>query len=213
MTGMVSGINPLDLVVAVIMVTSIAGGIWAGFARSGVGVLCAILGSFCALWFYEIPAGWVAQWVNSAMLAKALGFAIIFLPFIIAGRFLGRWTMRLFQSAGLGWMDRALGAGFGFLRGALAAGSLVTILLAVVSKPIPEWMVESKTLPYTISASNVLMALAPPALKDSMKNGVGDMREAWLEKLKQSRSELEVLESAKEVLAPRDQSKKRDPKR
>ena len=57
------------------------------------------------------------------------------------------------------------------------------------------------------------MALAPPALKDSMKNGVGDMREAWLEKLKQSRSELEVLESAKEVLAPRDQSKKRDPKR
>ncbi len=212
-----NGMNPLDLVVAVIMITSIAGGIWAGFARSGIGVICATLGSLCALWFYEIPAAWVANWVDSPMLAKALGFVIVFLPFIFLGPFLGRRAARLFQSAGLGWMDRALGAGFGFLRGALAAASLVTILLAVVSKPIPEWMVESKTLPYTISASNVLMALAPPALRDSMTNGVSEMRQAWLEKLKESRKELEVLESAKEILAPsqsnHDQSAKKDRKR
>ena len=110
-------------------------------------------------------------------------------------------------------MDRALGAGFGFLRGALAAGSLATILVAVVSKPIPEWMVESKTLPYTISASNVLMAMAPPALKESMTGGASEMRQAWLEKLKESRKELEVLESAKEILAPSDQSNKKDRKR
>ena len=195
-----SSINGLDLLIAVIMISSIIAAIVAGFARSGIGMACAIVGVVLGLWFYGIPAGWIHSWFpsgvpTSGMIANVFGFLLIFFAIVIAGGYVGRAVMKLFESSGLGWMDHAAGGIFGFLRGTLATAALVTILLAFMSKPIPDWMVNSKALPYAISAADMVAALAPPKLRETVQTNVRETREAWVKRLEQGRSELEALEA------------------
>ena len=38
---------------------------------------------------------------------------------------------------------------------------MIAVLLAFTPKPMPNWMVESQTLPYAMEASNAIASLAP----------------------------------------------------
>ena len=185
--------NLLDILIMIILASSVVAGVVAGLARSGVGLLCAILGLLCGFWLYPIPAGWVHNWVGSMMLSNVLGFLIVFFPFVIAGGYAGRWVMRLFQRTGLGWLDRVAGAIFGFVRGALVAVAFVAVVLAFTSRPIPNWMVNSTLLPYAMTASGQMASLAPRELKMAFTRTVQEIREIWVGELAKSREEIEAL--------------------
>jgi len=73
------------------------------------------------------------------------------------------------------------------VRGVVAAVAFVSILLAFIPRPIPNWMSGSLLLPYAIDASNVVATLAPRGLKNSVRETVAEVHELWDDQVRKSR--------------------------
>lgn len=176
----------LDLLLLVIVVGSIVGGFLSGFARAGIGFMAAITGILCGFWFYGVPAAWIHKYVSSSAFSNLAGFLVVFLACVIAGGLIGMLLAKLLKWTGLSWLDRLMGAGFGFVRGTLFAVAFVAVLMAFTPKPVPNWIVGSALLPYAIDASNICAALAPRALKDGVRQTVVEIRQAWDDQIRKS---------------------------
>lgn len=176
--------NLLDILLAIIVIGSVAAGFMAGFARVGIGFIAAICGVLFGFWFYGVPAAWIHHYIKYEALSNLLGFFAVLFMFTIAGALIGKLLSSLFKWTGLSWLDRLMGGAFGFVRGGLIAVAFVAVLLAFTPKPLPNWMVESKTLPYAIQASNLWAQLAPHAIKEAFEEGMRDIRKAWDEQMR-----------------------------
>jgi len=178
-------VNLLDILLVVIIGASVVAGFMAGFARAGIGFIATICGVLFGFWFYGLPAEWIHHHhVKSETLSNLLGFLAVFAGFAIAGALLGKALSLLFKWTGLSWLDRIMGGAFGVVRGSLVAVAFVAVLLAFTPRPLPNWMIDSKTLPYAIDASNLWAQLAPNAIKDAFAESMRDIRKAWDEQLK-----------------------------
>ena len=179
----------LDLLVIVVIGASVLTGFLAGFARVGIGFIATLCGVLFGFWFYGIPAGWIHQHIKSATASNLLGFFVVFFAFIFAGALLGKLLSKLFKWTGLSWLDRLMGAAFGFVRGALVAVAFIAVLLAFTPKPMPNWMVNSMVLPYAIDTSNILAAMAPRAIKDAFEDSMNEIRTVWEAQVKKAQKE------------------------
>ena len=177
--------NLLDILLAIIVGASVLAGFKAGFARAGIGFIAAVCGVLFGFWFYGVPAEWIHHHhIKSETLSNLLGFFAVFLAFSLAGALLGKLLSLLFKWTGLSWLDRLMGGTFGLVRGSVIAVAFVAVLLAFTPKPLPNWMVDSKTLPYAIDASNLWAQLAPNAIKEAFEESMRDIRKAWDEQIK-----------------------------
>ena len=186
----------LDLIALAILGFSIGAGFMAGFARAGIHFAAGMLGIVFGFWFYGTPAAWVHQYIHSTWVSNLLGFLLVYWAFLLAGTLIGRLLSKLFKWTGLSWLDRLMGAVFGFVRGALITVAFVAVLLAFASKPLPNWMVDSKLLPYAVDASNVIAAIAPSQIKDAFRTSLRDLRQIWDQEVQQSRERLESVKAA-----------------
>ncbi len=176
--------NLLDILLVLVVGASVVTGLMAGFARVGIGFIAAITGLLCGFWFYGIPAAWIHQHLSSKTASNLLGFFIVFFAFVSLGAALGKLLSKLFRWTGLSWLDRLIGGAFGFVRGALIAVAFIAVLLAFTPKPTPNWMVNSRVLPYAIDASNLCAALAPREIKEAFRESMRDIRKIWADELK-----------------------------
>jgi membrane protein required for colicin V production len=204
--------NLLDLIVLVIVASSVIGGLMAGFARSGIGLLCSTLGVLCGFWFYWVPATWVHKFITSMMVCNVVGFFMIFTAFLALGALVGKFFAGVLKQTGLGWLDRFLGATFGFFRGALATVALVSVLLAFTPTPMPNWLVDSRVLPYAIGASHTLTNIAPQELKDALTASIREVRQIWVEQLQKGREEMEAIHLSPPKRQPQTENEKRKEK-
>jgi len=179
----------LDLLLALIVGGSIVSGFLAGFARAGVSFLAAIAGVLFGFWFYGIPADFIHRYVGSQTFSNIAGFLVVFFVCVLMGALVGKLLAKLLKWTGLSWLDRMMGAGFGLVRGIIAAVAFVSILLAFTPKPVPNWMTGSMLLPYAIDASNMVATLAPRGLKNSVRETVAEVHQLWEDQLRKSRRE------------------------
>jgi membrane protein required for colicin V production len=179
----------LDLLLAVIVGGSLVFGFLAGFARAGVSFLAAIAGVLFGFWFYGIPADFIHRYVGSQTFSNIFGFLTVFFVCVLMGALIGKLLAKLLKWTGLSWLDRLMGAGFGLVRGVIAAVAFVSILLAFTPKPVPNWMTGSMLLPYAIDASNMVATLAPRALKNSVRETVAEVHQLWDDQVRKSRRE------------------------
>lgn len=179
--------NLLDILLVMIVAGSVVAGFIAGFARVGIGFLATVAGLLFGFWFYGIPAASIHKYISSETLSNIFGFLLVFLGCIAAGGLVAKLLSKLFKWTGLSWLDRLLGGAFGAVRGALMAVVFVAVLMAFTAKPTPNWMVDSKVLPYAVDASDMCASLAPQALKQAFEDGLREIRKAWDEQLKKSK--------------------------
>ena len=78
-------VSLLDLLLGLIVISSVMAGFVAGFARVGIGFCAAIAGMVFGFWFYEIPAAWIHKFIDSQTVSNVLGFLVVFWA-----RFIGR---------------------------------------------------------------------------------------------------------------------------
>lgn len=177
----------LDLILAAVVGTSILAGLKAGFARAGFGFAAAVIGILVGFWFYRYPAAFFSNFVDSPAIMNVLGFLLLFSAVTSAGALVGKLSSKFFKWTGLSWLDRVLGAGFGLVRGALIAAAMVAVLMAFVPRPLPNWMVGSRLLPYAMSASDIAASMAPEGLKQAFTGGMLEIRQAWAEEVNRAR--------------------------
>ncbi len=186
----------LDLLVAIVIGSSVAAGFVAGFARVGIGFAATMLGVVFGFWFYGIPGGWVHRYLKSTTASDLIGFLLVFWMFLVAGALLAKLCSKVFKWTGLSWLDRLLGAAFGLVRGALIAVAIIAVLLAFTPKPMPNWMVQSQVLPYAMEASSAISALAPNAIKNAFRESMFELRRLWDDQVRKSREDRRVLKRA-----------------
>jgi membrane protein required for colicin V production len=191
-------VSLLDLVLIAIVGGSVVFGFLAGFARAGIGLLAAITGVVFGFWFYGIPAAWIHKFLSSVAFSNLVGFLVVFFGCTLLGGLIGNLLARLLKWTGLSWLDRIMGAGFGLVRGGLAAVAFVSVLMAFTPRPVPAWMTGSALLPYAIDMSNVIASLAPRALKDPVRESIREIRQAWDDELRKSHQREEKREQKQE---------------
>lgn len=193
----------LDIVLIAIVGGSVVSGFLAGFARAGIGLLAAITGVVFGFWFYGIPAEWIHKFISSVAFSNLVGFLVVFFACTVLGGLIGNLLAKLLKWTGLSWLDRIMGAGFGLVRGGLAAVAFVSVLMAFTPRPVPAWMTGSALLPYAIDGSNIIAALAPRALKDPVRDTIREIRQAWDDQVHKSRMKEEKHEKEPKSAPPR----------
>jgi len=179
-------VNLLDILLILIIGTSVFAGFVTGFAKVGIGFAATICGLLFGFWFYTTPAAFFRTYITSTTVSNVLGFLVIFLVIEVLGALIAAIVFRFFRWTGLSFFDKILGAAFGFVRGALIGVGFVAVLLAFSPRPVPNWMVDSQLLPYAVDASNMLAAMAPRALTDGFHSALAEIRKDWDEQLKKS---------------------------
>ena len=181
----------LDWLLGLVILSSIITGFTGGFARVGVGFCAVIAGLLFGLWFYGIPGAWINSYFHAETASNLLGFLLIFVFFMALGSVVGFALSRLFKWTGLSFLDHLLGTGFGLVRGGLVAIALVSVLLAFSPRPLPEWIVKSRLLPYVAGAADVAATLAPNSLKQAYRDTLAEIRKLWEEQIQHKPRELE----------------------
>ena len=126
-----------DYAVLAVLGFSLVVGVLRGLVRELVMLGGWIAAFLLATAFSGTLAGFMPQSLGP-VLAQLLSFAVIFLGALIVAGFIGLILSMLTRSAGLAWTDRALGACFGVVRGALIvlAGVLVAGLTPLPQHPV-----------------------------------------------------------------------------
>ena len=177
--------NWLDVVLLLVLVGSVVTSFSTGLAREVVGLVSMIAALVLAIWFYGTAGSFLQPYVSSPGVANFCGFLMVFCGVMILGAILGRATGRLMRVAGLSFVDRLLGAGFGLVRGLLISIALVLALLAFTpGKSPPNAVVDSRVAPYVIDAARVVAAVAPHELKDGFRKSYGQVKAIWGDALK-----------------------------
>ena len=180
--------NWLDIVLLLIFCLSIASGIAKGFAKLVVGLVAAILGFLCGLWFYGAAGSYLLPYVSHKGVADFLGFLLIFFAVVLVGALAGKLLGTLLKWVGLSWMDRLLGAVFGLVRGLVFAIAVVLALMAFSPNPPPGSVIRSRIAPYVIGAADVCSYMAPNEVREGVHQSYEKIRQAWREMLDKTKA-------------------------
>jgi membrane protein required for colicin V production len=171
--------NWLDYVIGIIAITSVVAGLRRGFAKTVVGMVALAAATLGSIWMYGTAASFFLEYVSHKTIAAMLGFLLTFAVISLLGTVVGWLVQKALKAAGLGWLDRLMGAGIGFLQATLVAIALVMALTAFARTPPPKAVVESQIAPYVIGASEVLAGLAPRELRDGFDESYAKVKKSW----------------------------------
>lgn len=168
----------LDIVLIGILVVSVFAAARNGITKEAIRIASLVVGLLVSMWGYGVLAQQLRPWIESGKVASVVAFASIFLGCLIAGALLasvlaGVWTM-----TGLRWLDMALGAGFGMIRGLLI--STVLVLGLVAFQPVAgtsRLVADSKIAPWVMNVARTAAVMAPKGLREAFGKGAAEVEE------------------------------------
>mgnify|MGYP003575627945 CR=1 FL=1 len=156
-------LTALDILVILLVGLGGLMGVMRGFVTEVLSLLAWVAAVMALRLFYEPVRDWAVEIVGTPSGGAALSFAGLFLvTFIVFKILAGRLGARTRASV-IGPFDRALGLGFGALKG-LLVGSLLFLAVNLGFETIwgkdearPEWMTASRTYPLMRMSSRLIV--------------------------------------------------------
>ena len=174
-----TSLNWLDIVLALIIVSSAIAGLRAGFTRVVIGLVATIVGLVLGFWFYRLVGDQLHPWIKTPAVANTVGFFLIFFGVALLGSIIAALLSKVLRWVGLSWFNYLLGGVAGFARGALVVAVLANVLVAFAPSPVPNYLRNSRVLPYANSVASVLAEIAPQQLKDSFSHQMENLKQIW----------------------------------
>lgn len=168
--------NPLDWLLAAILAASTLRAAFRGFVREAFALGGLVLGFVAACWGYAALARRLAGLITTPPLAQFLSFLAILLGVMAVAMLLGHLVRRTASAVGLGFFDRALGALFGLLRGAVLAGAVLLALTAFL--PTAPWIENSSLAPYFLRAAHAVSFTMPSDLSHRLRSGLDRLKQS-----------------------------------
>ena len=145
----------LDVFVFLLLIGGGAIGFVRGFVHEVISLLAWVVAiAMLKLFHSQLWSGIESSFKTSSAAAAVLAFALLFVPSFLIVKLLARSLGgRTRRHAVLGPFDRALGGGFGALKGLLGAtlffllANLATDMVYGPQAERPEWMTKSRTFP------------------------------------------------------------------
>src|SRR5580693_7464101 len=104
--------NWLDILLLLVILLSTVSAVQKGFSREVIGIVAAVIGLICGIWFYGLAGSFLLPYVSAPQVANFIGFFLVFLGCVIFGAIVSAVIRRFVKTVGLSWFDRLLGAAF-----------------------------------------------------------------------------------------------------
>jgi membrane protein required for colicin V production len=121
--------NALDWLLVGVLLFSVFAGFRRGLVRTVLGLAGYVCGFMLASWKYVQVADVITGygWIKSPAMARVAAYLLIVALAVMAVELIARIAHQTVRAVGLSFVDRLLGAGFGLLRGGIAAMALLMI--------------------------------------------------------------------------------------
>lgn len=158
----------LDYALLGVMALSIAWGVWRGLVREVISLAGWVIAFLAANLLAGPLAEYLPRSIENAELRVLLAFIAVFIVVLAVTTLAGALLAKLLKAAGLGGLDRTLGALFGFARGLLIAlaFALAAGLTSLPRSPI--WK-ESASGAALAQAALAVRPWLPPALAERLR--------------------------------------------
>ena len=155
----------VDLIILGIVGISCLFGIFRGLVKEALSLAFWIGAVILASVFNDLLAAQLASVIDTPALRRITAFVLIFVFTVFAGGLISNLISRLMSKAGLGGVDRALGALFGIIRGVVIV--TVIVALTVLLEITREMYGDSILTPYIMVFADFFLGLfgmeTPPA--------------------------------------------------
>jgi membrane protein required for colicin V production len=170
--------NPLDWLLIALLVYSTLVAFLRGFFRELFSLVGLVAGILLASWNYPMAAerliGWLAIPLATAEIAAFLLIVVIVMVLCgLAGRLLSTTA----RTIGLGFLDRLLGAAFGFSRGFLMGVALMMGVTAFA--PQSAWLKNSQLSLYFLEGAHAVCFVVPTQLQERVRVGALDLKHSY----------------------------------
>lgn len=166
----------IDLLILAVILVSVISAFMSGFLVEAFSLAGVVFGLLIAAADYARLAPWVRRWVMNPGAANLIAFLLIGLGVMVAAGLAGRLLRGTVRHVGLGFVDRLLGALFGFVKGCV----IVTLGAMAVAAFFPNanWLKSSKLAPVFLSAARDGSSMTPYAFGEKIREGVKLLRNA-----------------------------------
>lgn len=161
--------NWVDL--AILAVAAISGvlGLMRGFVRESLGLGAWVGAGYVSIVGAPLVRGQFETWLGSPEIADAAAYAAVFVIVLIVFSMIAGWIGSVVHAAGLGGVDRSLGALFGLVRG----GGLIVVAYIIGSllMPADRWpepLRQARLMPQVAEAAQWLAARLPASYRPNM---------------------------------------------
>lgn len=161
--------NPLDWFLMAVLLYSAVRAALRGFVRECFALGGLLAGFLLACWYYQPLARTLHGLLNSPTMAQFIAFLLIVVAVMAAATLLGTLIHRTATTIGLGFLNRAAGAAFGLIRGAIMASAFLLALAAFL--PASPWVQGSRLAPYLLGGTHALSFLMPSELAVRLSEG------------------------------------------
>lgn len=166
-----------DLVVIVIVGLSTLAAFWQGLIRMLASLAAWVVGIVAAIRFSSVVGTLLPDFGESPAVRYVVAFAGILIVVLVVGALLGALIAHLVQAAGLGFIDRMLGAVAGVARGIVLAVLLV-LFAGLTALPKSDWWQNALTSPPLVAGALSLRPWLPKAWADRLDYGRRERRPA-----------------------------------
>lgn len=134
-----AGIGWIDWTLLAVLLLSVLVGLWRGVVFELLSLAGWVVAWFAAQWFAADLAPYLPVGTPGSALNHAAAFTLCFVGALIAWGLLSRLIRMLVHATPLSIPDRALGAGFGLLRGVVLLLALATVVALTPAAASPGW--------------------------------------------------------------------------
>ncbi|HEY4008810.1 MAG TPA: CvpA family protein [Acidobacteriaceae bacterium] len=166
--------NPLDWLLALLVVYSTVRAAMRGLVRELFALGGLIVGFLLACWYYDAVAVYLRGLVNSPPLAEFCAFLLIISAVMVLAAIVGALVRRTASAVGLSVLDRLGGAAFGAARGVVLGAAVLLAITAFL--PAAPWVQGSKFSPYLLRASHAVSFVMPRHLKQQLLEGLDRLK-------------------------------------
>lgn len=173
--------NPFDIVIVIILVVTLARGIFRGLVKESASIIGVLGGFYAAYSYYPLLARPLGQWIRPSGWANIVSFILIFAAIYLIVSILGVIIKYLLSIAFLGWVDRLCGALFGALKGGLICAVLLLALIAFL--PASSTLVRTSLLsPYIKKITQPMARVVTQEMRQRYTKNAKEVEKTWRQK-------------------------------
>jgi membrane protein required for colicin V production len=164
----------IDLLIVAVLAISVISAFIKGFLVEIFSLAGIFVGLLVAAANYTEFASRLMSWVSNREVAGLVSFLLIALGVMLLAGLIGRLLRSTVRQVGLGFLDRLLGALFGFLKGCAVVTLIVMAMAAFL--PNAQWMKNSRLMPIFLTAAHEGSHITPFEFGQKIRRGVEVLR-------------------------------------
>ena len=174
--------NAFDWFLVVVLVLSTILAFLRGIIRALFSFVGFIVGLLTASWNFPTVAVHLNRLISSIAVAEIVAFFLILAVVVLLFHIAAAILQKTVNAVGLGFVDRFLGAIFGFFRGCLFGVAAMMALAAFI--PHSPWIQSSVLAPYFLDGAHAVSFVVPNRFQTRISEGATHLLQQTPESLK-----------------------------